>query len=93
MTTIEASTRIRRAPRTAARTIGGRSVIVVIDKQTMHTLNAVGTLVFERADGASVASVVSAVVSRFDVDEATAEADVQRFVSEMLALGALEVAT
>lgn len=93
MTTLERDTRIRRARRTAARTIGGRSVVVVIDAQAMHTLSEVGTLVFERADGVTFESLVDAVVEAFDVDRATAEADVRAFVQELLGLGALEVAS
>lgn len=84
-------TRIRRARRTAARTIGGRSVVVVIDAQAMHTLSEVGTLVFERADGASIAALVDAVVQEFEVDRETASRDVRVFVEELLALGAFEV--
>jgi hypothetical protein len=89
--TVTEETRVRRARRTAARTIGGRSVVVVIDSQAMHTLSEVGTLVFERADGASVAALVDIVVDEFDVDRETAFADVRAFVEELLALGAFEV--
>lgn len=91
MTAITRDTRIGRARRTAARTISGRSVVVIIDTQTMHTLSEVGTLVFEHANGATIASIVDAVVAEFDVDVDTAERDVVAFVRELADLGALEL--
>jgi len=91
MIEVESGTRLRRARRTAARTIKGASVDVVIDTQTMHTLNEVGTYLFEHMDGASVEELVARVVDEFDVDPETAQSDIRDFVAEMLALGALEV--
>ncbi len=91
MIEITRDTRVARARRTAARTINGRSVVVIIDAQTMHTLSEVGTVVFEHANGATVASLVDAVVAEFEIDAATAERDVVVFVRELASLGALEL--
>ena len=91
MTELTNDTCIKRARRIAARTIGGRSVVVVIDSQAMHTLSEVGTLVFEQANGVPLSSLVDAVVEAFEVDRSTADSDVRIFVNELLALGAFEV--
>ena len=54
--TLDPRTIIRQAERTASRVIDGRAVVIVLDAQTLHTLNAVGTRVWELADGRSLAS-------------------------------------
>jgi len=79
-----------RNPRIAARVVDGKVLIVVIDQKQLHTLNAVGTRIWELCDGRSVAAIADALVAEFEVDVATAMRDVQRFVAELGALGALE---
>lgn len=79
-----------RSPRTAARVIAGKALIVVIDHKKLHTLSAVGTRIWELCDGRSVTAIADAVVAEFEVDPATALRDVQRFVTELSALGALQ---
>lgn len=85
------ASRVRRVRRTAARTIGGRSVVVVIDTQAMHTLSEVGTFIFERAHDVTIDALVDGIVEAFDVDRETARRDLHAFVEELVALGALEV--
>ena len=79
-----------RNPRIAARVVDGKALIVVIDQKQLHTLNAVGTRIWELCDGRSVAAIADALVAEFEVDAMTALRDVQRFVAELGALGALE---
>ena len=86
------ATRIKQIDRTATRVIDGKAVIVVIDRQELHTLNEVGTMVWElAAEERSVAEVVEQVVGEFEVEEAQALQDVTMFVQELHGTGALEV--
>lgn len=87
---IDLETRIRKAPRIAARTIDGQAVVVQLDRQELHTLNEVGTRVFELADGRSLASIVDAVLGEFEVSRELAERDVAAFARELVRLGAVE---
>ena len=41
----------RKSERIAARSVDGKAVLVVLDARKLHTLNAVGTRVFELCDG------------------------------------------
>lgn len=79
-----------RNPRTAARVVDGKALIVVIDQRRLHTLNAVGTRVWELCDGRSVLAIADALAAEFEVDRDTALRDVQRFVEQLRELGALE---
>ncbi|MGE0785047.1 MAG: PqqD family protein [Sandaracinaceae bacterium] len=81
---------VRQSERTAARVINGKAVVVVIDSQELHTLNAVGTRVWELATPASVDSIARTIASEFDVTWEVARADVERFVGELLERGMLE---
>jgi pyrroloquinoline quinone biosynthesis protein D len=81
----------RRNERVAARVVEGKALIVVIDEKKLHTLNEVGTRVWELCDGRSLDAIAAAIVDEFEVDVQTALRDVQRFVGELRALGALEL--
>lgn len=86
--------RVTRVERTAGRVIDGKAVIVVIDSRELHTLNEVGTFVWEllgEASGASVSDVIEAVEAAYEVDRETAERDVLRFLETMSDLGTLRV--
>ncbi len=82
--------RVRQSKRLAARTIDGKGVVIVLDRQIVHTLNAVGMQVFDLADGRSTEEIVQALIQDFDVSEQQARSDVDTFVKELLSLGALE---
>jgi hypothetical protein len=83
--------RPRQSPRIAARVVDGKALIVVIDHKQLHTLNEVGTRVWELCDGRSVAAIAQALQAEFAVDEATALRDVQQFVQQLQAIGALDL--
>jgi hypothetical protein len=87
---IDLDTRVRQSPRIATRTLEGQALIVQLDNRRLHTLNGVGTLVFELADGRSLAAIAAAVVAQYEVDLAVAERDVLGFVHELIGLGAIE---
>ena len=82
----------RRCERTAFRVISGEGLLMVIDRRELHRLNAVGTRVFELCDGATtIEGIVDAIVDEFEIDAATARGDVDRFVAELRAAGAISV--
>lgn len=62
----------------------------VADMETLYTLNEVGARVYELVDGQRpVEAIVERIVSEFDVDRATAEADVREFLSQLLSIDAV----
>ncbi len=80
----------KRNERVAARVVEGKALIVVIDQKQLHTLNEVGTRVWELCDGRSMDAIAEALVEEFEVDKQTALRDVESFVRELRQLGALE---
>lgn len=79
-----------RSERTAYRVVGGEALVMVVDRKELHRLNDVGSRVFELCDGqTSVAAIVATIVSEFAVDVPTARADVERFIGELSATGAI----
>jgi Coenzyme PQQ synthesis protein D (PqqD) len=76
--------RLTRAPNVAWRVLDGQAVLVAPSSPLVHTLNAVGTLVWERADGRAVSSIVDEVVNEFAVTRTQAMADVELFVRDLL---------
>ena len=86
---IEAHTIPRRAERTAARVVDGRALVVVLDDHALHTLNEVGTRVWELCDGRNVGAIATAVAEEFEVDAPRALDDVRQFVERLLDCGAL----
>ncbi len=83
--------RLRQAERIATRVVRGKALVVVIDRSCLHTLNPVGTFVWERCDGRTVGEVAEAVASHWGVDRERALRDVEAFVAELAAAGALLV--
>jgi len=72
----------------------GEAVIVSPEDSTLHTLNAVGTLIWESADGrTALATIVTRVCETFDVDHATAARDAAVFVDSLCQRGLLTVET
>lgn len=87
------NTVIKQSSRTASRVVEGSAVVIVIDQQKLHTLNEVGTFVWNEAgpDGRSVDDIIGAVVEEFEVERDVASKDVLGFVEQLIGLGALEV--
>lgn len=82
--------RFRRNPAVAFRVIGGQAVIVVPSTQSMHTLNEVGTFIWQRCDGKTADEVVAEMIGEFEVDEAAARADLDAFAAELAGKSMLE---
>lgn len=81
----------KRSERIAARVVEGKLLLVLIDQKQLHTLNQVGTRVWELCDGRNLTAIARSIVDEFEIDEATALRDVQRFVQELNRIGALTV--
>ncbi len=89
--TLTPNVAIAQSARTASRVIDGRAVVVVIDEQRLHTLNPVGTYVWDRADGRSIAAIVDELVREFEVDIDRATSDVLQFVEQLVRAGAIDI--
>lgn len=79
-----------RNPRIAARVVEGKALLVVIDNKQLHTLNEVGTRIWELCDGRSVGAIADVITEEFEVDRGSALGDVEHFVLELQRIGALE---
>ena len=84
-----------RSERMVGRRIGDEFVLVPLagrgaDLDSILNLNKVGTFIWERLDGqATGAHVVDALVERFEVERAQAEADYVEFIGVLLGLKAV----
>ncbi len=79
-------------PRAAWRVYDGEAVIVSPEDSTLHTLNPVGTLIWEAADGrTALEAIVGRVCEAFEVDRATAARDTTIFVEQLSRRGLLTV--
>jgi hypothetical protein len=79
-------------PRAAWRVYDGEAVIVSPEDSTLHTLNAVGTVIWESADGrTAMEAIVARVCDAFEVDRATAARDAAAFVESLCRRGLLTV--
>ena len=72
-------------PQTAGRVIDGEAVLILADKSEVNVLNDVGSRIFELADGSrSVAAIADVISAEYDVPPATAKADTQAFIDQMI---------
>lgn len=79
-------------PDTAGRLLEGEAVVVTPADSHMHTLDPVGTWIWENADGErTVAQLVDALCEVFDVDRETAQRDTVVFVQELVTRGILDL--
>lgn len=84
-------TAVHQAERTAARVIDEQAVVIVIDTQKLHTLNEVGTTIWEHADGRTLGEIVEAIVGEYEVDRETALSDARTFIAQLADIGALRL--
>ena len=62
----------------------------VADMDCIYTLNPVGAFIWGKLDGrATLADLQAAIVNEYDTDAQTAAADLQEFVQELEAAGAI----
>lgn len=70
--------------RVAWRVYDGEAVIVSAQDSSFHTLNAVGTLIWQCADGqTSIDTIVARVCDEFAVEPETAARDAEVFIAEL----------
>ena len=83
---------LTQSPRTAWRVYDGEAVLLCPDDSTLNTLNAVGTLIWEAADGKTpVSTIVARICEDFDVDPERAEQDTMAFIEKLRERGLLTV--
>ena len=71
-------------PRAAWRVYDGEAVIVSPEDSMLHTLNRVGTLIWEAADGNTpLSAIVSRICEQFAVEAAQAERDATAFIEKL----------
>jgi len=79
-------------PKAAWRVYDGEAVIVSPEDSTLHSLNAVGTVIWEAADGrTAMPAIIARVCDAFEVDPATAARDAAAFVESLTQRGLLTV--
>lgn len=81
--------RLRRAADAAWRRVDDEVAIISMDANRVRLLNRVGSFLWEHCEGATVDELVATVCARYEVDEATARADVGAFVSDLQERGLL----
>jgi hypothetical protein len=83
---------LAQSSRTAWRVYDGEAVVLCPDDSTLNTLNAVGTLIWESADGTTtVSAIVARICEEFDVDPERAERDTRAFIAKLRERGLLTV--
>lgn len=89
---LDLDSRVAQSHRTASRIVEGQAVVIVIDAQTLHTLNSVGTVVWAETETAvAISEIIDRVVSEFEVSRDDAQRDVLEFAGELIDMGALTV--
>jgi hypothetical protein len=83
--------RLRQCERTASRVIDGKAVVITIDHNQLHVLNAVGTRVWELADGRPLSAIVDDIVREFEVERERAALDVCAFAERLVTVGAAQI--
>jgi hypothetical protein len=78
--------------RTAWRVYDGEAVLLCPDDSTLNTLNPVGTLIWESADGKTpVSAIVTKICGEFDVEPERAVRDTLAFIAKLRERGLVTV--
>jgi len=72
--------------------LDGKAIVITIDHNQLHVLNALGTRVWQLADGRPIDAIVEQIVLEFAVEREQAKADVLAFAEQILAVGAACIA-
>ena len=79
-------------PQTAWRIYDGEAVIICPTDSTLNTLNPVGTLIWQAADGKTpVSAIVARICDEFGVEPEQAERDLTVFIEKLHQRGLLMV--
>ena len=88
---IESTSVFRKRADARYRSVGGEGVVVRQTVGEVLVLNEVGVRVLDLlAAGTPVADVVTALIAEYEVDQATVEPDVLRYIQELLDAGIIE---
>ena len=83
---------IARATAIAARVLDGEMMIMSARDSTLFTLNPIGTVIWQAADGkTSLDEIATKLCAEFEVEPAEALKDVESFVDELAGHGILRV--
>lgn len=83
---------IRRSADVVSRVLDGEAVLLDLKEGIYFGLNEVGTFLWEQiAEGATLSGLRAQLVAEFDVDEPTADRDLQDLVAELRRRGLVEV--
>lgn len=75
----------------AYRRVAGELFVVDAAKSRLHELNGTAAAIWEGlAKGRSPAVIAAGIAAEFETNEATALADVKKFISELAAAGLVE---
>jgi hypothetical protein len=82
---------IARHPMTASRELGGEMIVIFARDSRLFTLNEVGASIWKAADGATpIHEIVDRILcADYDVPAATAAADAEAFVEDLVQQGIL----
>ena len=81
-----------RSPSVAWQTVDGETVLLRHKEKELLGLNEVGGRIWEMSDGASsIDQMIAVIATAYRVSAEAARNDVQVFVRELLALGALDL--
>ena len=82
----------RRSDELVWREIEGEVVILTADGHQIHTLNKVGSAIWELIDGTrNIKELISLICKRFDVSFEVAQTDVLEFAEQLVAKEILQI--
>jgi hypothetical protein len=89
---ISLTTRLSVPPQVISRLVGDETVILDLESGMYFGLDGVGKIIWESiSDGRSLGEAAEVVYSEYQVDEATALADVIEFATNLVDRGLLEI--
>ena len=87
---MDLDTRLSIPPQVMSRLVGDETVLLDLESGTYFGLDGVGQRIWESVGkGLTLGEIAVVIVAEYEVDEATARADVTQFVSDLLARGLL----
>jgi len=83
---------VKRRDNVAFRIIDGEAVIMTLENNTLHTLNEVGSRIWELSDGKmTLDEIIDSIHSEYNVDYEEGKADCIVFVKELEEKGMIEL--
>jgi hypothetical protein len=93
MLVIEADSQFVRNPDLIATDMDGDTVMMSIERGEYYGVSGVGTRIWELLETPkTVAQIIASLCAEFEVDEATCQADVERFIQDLVDNGMIMAA-